>query len=283
MTVAEELHFRRAAARLNATQSAVSQQVKELERRLGVALLERNRRTVTLTDAGRTLLSDAAEIFARQAAAILRAREIGAGRRGGVTLGLIGAATFEAMPRLMAAVHRVAPDIVFRFREMTATEQFQALRDGVIDAGMVRVEPRAAGLDLMTVMTEPVVCLMPDDHPLTAKDAVALADLEPEPLLNLSREQDPAAHDFYVGLYRRAGFEPNIVQEVSQIATILFVIASTGCLAVGPAGFRVLRRDHVAIRPISDVTPPLTTRLVWNPDRISNPLRTVLGAAQAGV
>ncbi len=279
MAVAEELHFRRAAARLHATQSAVSQQVKELERRLGVALLTRNRRSVALTDAGAAFLGDATEIFARHEAALAKARAIGAGRRGSLTVGLIGAATFEAMPRLMADVHAVAPDIRFRFREMSATEQFRALRDGTIDAGLVRAEPRAPGLDLMTVMREPVICLMPETHRLARQETVAIADLEHEPLLNLSREHDPAAHDLYLGLYRRAGFEPRIVHEVSQIATILFVIATSGCLALGPAGFRVLRREAVAIRPLEDADAQVTTRLVWNPNRVGSALGTVLDVA----
>ena len=277
--VAEELHFRRAAARLNATQSAVSQQVQELERRVGVALLRRNRRIVDLTDAGRTLYRDAREVLARAETAAARARDAARGLHGVLTFGLIGAATFEAMPLLMEAVRWVAPDIAFRFREMTAKEQFAALREGAIDAGMVRAAPRAADLELMAVWMEPVVCLMPEDHRLAARDRVAIADLEGEPVLNLSRDYDPAAHDFYVGLYRQAGFEPRIVQEVSQIATILFVIATSGCVALGPAGWRVLRRDGVVIRPLAAPVPTVITRMVWNPARVNRALEVTLACA----
>ena len=291
--VAEELHFRRAAVRLHATQSAVSQQVKELEQRLGVALFERNRRRVELTDAGRSLYSDARDILAKAETTVARTRQAARGLRGALTFGLIGAATFEPMPLLMQAVSHYsedpevveqavrhkAPDVSFRVREMTAREQFVALRDSTIDAGMVRAEPRAADLQLRTVWTEPVICLLPEGHRLAARDRVAIADLEGEPILNLSRDYDPAAHDLYVGLYRQAGFEPNIVQEVSQIATILFVIASTGCVALGPAGFRVLQRDGVVMRPLTPPVPQVSTRLVWNPKRVSSALQAVLACA----
>ena len=277
--VAEELHFRRAAARLHATQSAVSQQVAALERRIGADLFHRNRRLVELTDAGRVLYGDARELLAKADSTVTRARAAACGQHGTLTFGLIGAATFEAMPRLMAEVATAAPDIGFRFREMTAKEQFAALREGGIDAGMVRAEPRAAGLELRTVLTEPVICLLPADHRLAARKRVAIADLEGEPILNLSRDYDPAAHDFYVGLYRKAGFEPEIVQEVSQIATIMFVIATARCVALGPAGWRVLQRDGVVIRPLAPPAPNVVTRLVWNPARVSRALEVVLDCA----
>ena len=279
--VADDLHFRRAAARLHATQSAVSQQVQELERRVGVALLQRNRRIVELTDAGRALHRDARELLAKAEAAVTHAREVASGRKGVLTFGLIGAATFEAMPVLMDEVRKVAPDISFRFREMTMKEQFAALRDGTIDAGMVRAEPRTGDLELRTIHTEQVVCLIPEGHRLASHDLIAIEQLEHEPILNLSRSYDPAAHDFYLGLYRQTGFEPNIVQEVSQIATILFVIATSRCIALGPAGWRVLRREGVVIRPLSPPVPLVTTRLVWNPKRISTTLQVALDCTQS--
>jgi len=277
--VADELHFRRAAGRLNATQSAVSQQVRELERRVGVPLFHRNRRIVELTEAGRSLLGEAVAILDKADAALIAAREAARGRRGALTFGLIGAATFEAMPRLIAEVGRIAPDIRFRFREMTAREQAAALRDGTLDAGMVRAEPRLAGLAARTVMREPVVCLLPEGHRLAARPAVPIAALEGEPILNLSRTYDPAAHDFYVGLYRAAGFEPRIVEEVSQIATILFVIATTGCVALGPAGWRTLTRRGVVVRDVAPPVPTVTTRLIWNPGRVGPALGVALEAA----
>ena len=277
--VADELHFRRAATRLNATQSAVSQQVQELERRVGVALFRRNRRVVELTEAGRSLLTDARGLLERAEASVIGAREVARGLRGGLTFGLIGAATFEAMPRLVDEVRRIAPDIRFRFRELTAREQIAALRQGSIDAGMVRAAPRIAGLALCTVQREPVVCLLPEGHRLARQPQIAISQLEDEPILNLSRAYDPAAHDFYIGLYRQAGFEPNVVDEVSQLATILFLIATTHCVALGPAGWRVLTRQGVVIRSLEPPAPTVTTRLIWNPARVSPALEMALGCA----
>jgi DNA-binding transcriptional LysR family regulator len=279
--VADELHFRRAAARLNATQSSISQQVQELERRIGVNLFTRNRRSVELTEGGKVLHQEARDLLARAEASVIRVRDAARGLRGTLTCGLIGAATFEAMPLLMREVRQLAPDVRFRFREMTAKEQIAALHEGAIDAGLVRAEVRAAGLELRTFWTEPVVCLLPEGHSLAHQKAVAVKDLENEPVLNLSRIYDPAAHDFYLGVYRAAGFEPMIVHEVSQIATILFVIATERCVALGPAGWRVLSRDGVVLRPLAPPVPQVSTRLIWNPERVSRALQVTLDAADA--
>lgn len=277
--VADELHFRRAAGRLNATQSAVSQQIAELERRVGVKLLERSRRSVRLSEAGQSFLDDAKSILARSETASALAREVAQGRRGAVTIGLIGAATFEVAPRLLDAVAARAPGLDVRFREMSATEQLASLRgDGTIDAGLVRSEGRASGLAFRTLLREPVVCLMPTGHPLAARETVAVADLEGEPVLNLSRDHDPAGHDAYLAIYRQAGFEPRVVMEISQIATILFAIASRGCVALGPAGWRVLQREGVTYRPITPPAPSIETRLVWNAGRLSPALSLLLEA-----
>lgn len=275
--VADELHFRRAAERLNATQSAVSQQIAELERRIGVKLFDRSRRSVRLSAAGQVFLYDAKALLERAEAAAAMAREVAHSRRGAVTMGLIGAATFETAPNLLKAVAARAPGLELRFREMSAADQLTSLRgDGAIDAGMVRSEGRASGLAFRTLLREPVICLMPVGHPLAARETIEIADLEGEPLLNLSREDDQAGHDAYLAMYRQAGFEPRIVMEISQVATILFAVASMGCLALGPAGWRVLQRDGVAYRPITSPAPHIETRLVWNPDRVSPALSLLL-------
>jgi DNA-binding transcriptional LysR family regulator len=212
------------------------------------------------------------------------AREVAQGRRGSVTIGLIGAATFEAAPRILASAEAHAPDLDVRFIELSASRQLEVLRSGdrSIDAGLVRAEARAAGLSFRTVLREPVLCLLPEGHRLAAQDSVTIADLEGEPVLNLSREHDPAGHDAYLAMYRAAGFEPNLVMEISQIATILFAVATKRCVALGPAGWRVLHRDGVVYRPIAAPAPMVETRLAWNPKQVSPGLSLLLELTSEG-
>lgn len=284
VAVAGELHFRRAAGLLGATQSAVSLQIKELEARVGAELLARSRSGVALTAAGVAFLAEAQAILERSRSAAALAREVAAGRRGKVTVGLIGAATFEAAPRLHAAVERHAPGLELNYREVSAREQLAMLKkgDASIDVGLVRSEGRTAGLAFRTVLRERVICLLPVGHRLAARSEVSVADLEGEPVLNLSREHDPAGHDAYLAMYRAAGFEPDMVMEASQVATILFAIATKRCVALGPASWRVLRRDGVLLRPLTEPAPAIETRLVWNPDRVSPAVSLMLAALDMG-
>jgi len=279
VAVAEQRHFRRAADQLNATPSSISQQIRELERRVGAALLVRDRRNVSLTPAGEVIRAEGLALLKRADAMVSNALAAAQGHRAIVTIGLVGAATLEVLPKLVAAARTRAPALQLRFREMGAREQLDALRQGAIDLGLVRSEARASGLEFKTIHTEDVVCLLPADHRLAEKPAVAVSDLEGERIINLSREQDAAGHDFYVSIYRDAGFEPNIVQEVSQAATVLFVVSTMDCVGLGPAAWRVLHRDGVVIKPIEPPVPKITTRLVWKSGGTSAAVDILLACA----
>lgn len=279
VAVAEQRHFRRAADQLNATPSSISQQIRELERRVGAALLVRDRRNVSLTPAGEVIRAEGLALLKRADAMVNNALDAAHGHRAVVTIGLVGAATLEVLPKLVAAARTRAPALQLRFREMGAREQLDALRQGAIDLGLVRSEARASGLEFKTIHTEDVVCLLPSDHRLAEKTSVAVADLEGERIINLSREQDAAGHDFYVSIYRAAGFEPNIVQEVSQAATVLFVVSTMGCVGLGPAAWKVLHRDGVVIKPIDPPVAKITTRLVWKSGGTSAAVDVLLACA----
>ncbi|WP_082081408.1 LysR family transcriptional regulator [Bradyrhizobium sp. LTSP857] len=283
MIVAQELHYRRAADRLNATQSAVSLQIQELERRLAVTLLVRNRRSVALTAAGKLVYSEGeklllkAELLGKSAAA---AHE---GRLGIITVGTIGAATLEVLPRLVERARSAEPSLEFHFREMGGRDQLEALRRGDIDLGFVRSEARVTGLAFKTVNIEPVICLVPSNHRLAKRSEISIAELEGEAIVNLAREYDPAGHDLYISMYRSAGFEPRVVQEASQLPTILFAVAVLGCVSIGPASWRILRRDGVKLVPIAHPVPTISTRLVWNPNHNKPTVNAVLAAWGDGI
>jgi len=278
MVVAEELHYRRAADRLNATQSAVSLQIQELERRLGVTLFARDRRKVTLTTAGELVYSEGEQLLSKADLLARNASAAQEGRFGLVTVGTIGAVTLEVLPRFIEKARSIEPALEFRFREMGGREQLEALKRGDIDFGFVRSEARVTGLAFKTVHVEPVVCLVPSNHRLAQRSEISISELEGEPVVNLARDHDPAGHDLYVSMYRSAGFEPRVVQEASQLPTILFAVAMLGCVSIGPASWRVLRRDGVKLLPIAHPAPTISTRLVWNPSHNKSTVNAVLAA-----
>jgi DNA-binding transcriptional LysR family regulator len=209
VTVAEELHFGRAAARLHIVQPAVSQQVRRLERELGTPLFERSTRRVALTDAGRRLLPEAraalaaADRVASVAADLRRAR--GATLRLGTSAGL-----GDRLPALLATLGRTAPDVAVELVRWPSDRRLAAVADGTLDAALVRGGATRPGVRLETVWHDPLVAALPAAHPLAAGDAVRLADLADLVLRLPDRAANPALVDLVIGACRAAGFVPRL-------------------------------------------------------------------------
>src|SRR4051794_31255961 len=138
VAVATELHFGRAAKRLNMTQPPLSRQIQLLELDLDVQLFTRTSRSVQLTPAGRAFLTEARSLLQQSEAAKQAARRAAQTNSGAVTIGFIGATTYGFLPRLVAKARTELPNIELTFREMPTTEQIDALEFGRIDLGLIR-------------------------------------------------------------------------------------------------------------------------------------------------
>src|SRR5262245_57020367 len=151
ITVADELHFGRAAARLHIVQPAFSMQIKALEQYLGTELLTRSRQYVALTPVGAAFLREARHVVAEAEHAEAVARMAAEGRIGPLRVGYIGSAPFSGvMSRAISGFVRDFPDVELRLVELTAPEQVQRLRDGALDVGFVRLPlASAAGMDVV--------------------------------------------------------------------------------------------------------------------------------------
>ena len=174
VAVAEELHFHRAAARLHISQPPLSQQIRALERELGVALLERNRRRVELTAAGASFLHDAREILDSVDRAGERARRIARGELGSLSIGFVGSAMFSAaLPTILRDFRASYPDVELSLRELQTAEQLHAIMAGRIDVGVIRGPLAAseleAGLDLVVIQRERLVVALPESHRFASK------------------------------------------------------------------------------------------------------------------
>ncbi|TXM99895.1 LysR family transcriptional regulator, partial [Methylobacterium sp. WL122] len=148
-TVAEELHFGRAAARLNMTQPPLSRQIQVLERVLDVQLLDRTSRSVRLTAAGRSFLPEAQRILRLAETATHVTRQVAAGRAGVLKLGFTAASAYDFLPRLVIAARAELPDVTLSLREMVTKDQVEELLGGRIDAALVR--PPVTHPDLASV------------------------------------------------------------------------------------------------------------------------------------
>jgi DNA-binding transcriptional LysR family regulator len=145
IAVAEEMHFGRAAARLNLTQSPLSRQVQMLEQSLGVSLLERTTRAVRLTPAGRTFLKEAYRLIEAAESAETLTRRIAKGEAGLVRLGFTAASAYQALPRLVTRIRAALPGVDLVLEEMVTAELIAALETQRLDLGLLRPSPAVHG------------------------------------------------------------------------------------------------------------------------------------------
>lgn len=248
IAVAEELNFRRAADRMNMTQPPLSRQIKLLEHSLGIQLLERSSRQVSLTSAGANFLSNAVDLLKRSEYAVLSARQAERGEIGTIALGFVPSAAMEFVPRVAQALRDALPGVTFNPTEMMSYEILEALRSGQLDFGLTRSVPQGGGIEGQCVVREPFVLVMPKDHPLTKPLVVTLADLDGVDLVGYSRERGGFVRDMQSVLFKGAGVAPNIALEVSQTHTVLTLVNRGLGVALVPSSSQVMKMDNLCFR-----------------------------------
>lgn len=251
VAVAEELHFGKAAERLGIAQPALSRAVAQLERRLGVTLLERTSRKVTLTHAGAVLLTEARSILSAVATAERRTREA-AQRRARIILAVKTGTAGDLLAKLLDA-YRAEPgaaDVELLLCE--AHQHQRLLLSGQADVALLHLpfDP-ASGLDTETLFTEGQVAILPGSHELARRARIRLADLSALPDLPMARWCRPDG-----------GYPDGPGPEVRNLSQILQLVALGRASVVLPESAAVdLRRDLAAV-PVLDAT-PVTTVIAW--------------------
>ncbi|WP_426315354.1 LysR family transcriptional regulator [Methylobacterium fujisawaense] len=265
--VAEELHFGRAAARLNMTQPPLSRQIQVLERVLDVQLLERTSRTVRLTAAGRSFLPEAQRILRLAETATHVTRQVAAGRAGVLKFGFTAASAYDFLPRLVTALRRALPDVTLALRETVSKDQIEELLAGRIDAALVRPPVTHPDLIAVRALAEPLVVALPAGNPLALRDGLTPADLGREPLIGYAPNEARYFHDLVLGLLAEAEIQPPMVQQLTQIHSILALVRAALGIALVPAAAERLRFEGVVFRPLALPAPrPVELLLAWRRD-----------------
>lgn len=234
VTLSEELHFGRAAARQHIVQSALSQQLQRLERELGVRLVDRSTHHVVLTAAGAVFLVEARKILAHveRAAGIARSA---VGAAPALRVGIIDAG-YDSMPQILHEVQARYPDLVIHQVEAGVPEQYQQLIDGRMDVGIGRAVLAPPQIASHLFRHDPLGVMVPSGHRFAAMDGIAVAVLAEEPLLLAEEVQAPEFNQFTVEMCRAAGFTPTVYEgTVESIRAAADLVAQGRCLYCVPA------------------------------------------------
>lgn len=267
VTLAEELHFGRAAARLGIAQPPLSQQIQRLEALIDVRLVERTSRRVQLTDAGQAFRVEAERVLLGMDTAITVARRAGRGEAGELKVAFAATVMFLDLPRIIREFRDRFPNVHLDLREMPTGPQLSALHAGEIDIGFVR-EPRGdASLTIETVMREPLRIAVNRTHPLAARATLAVKHLADEPFVLFPAELAPGLHAQVMGLCRSAGFEPRIVEESRELYTTVSLVEAGVGVSIVPASVEKLGWRGVRYRPIPSSAAETRIAAAWRIDR----------------
>ena len=276
VTVAEELHFGRAAARLNMTQPPLSRQIQVLEHIIDAPLLERTSRSVRLTPAGRSFLPEARRILKLAETASQVARRIALGKTGSLKIGYTAAAAYGFLPELLAACRARLPEVDFSLKEMVSGDQLEALASGQIDAGLLRPPIARPELATKRVLAEPLLAAIPRKHALASAQSVAIKDFDGEPFVMYSPYESRYFHDLLVAQFSRADVLPRYVQHVGQIHSILAMVRAGLGVSIVPAAAANLKIADVRLKPLKLRTPATVELfMVWRRED-ENPLLPAL-------
>ena len=245
VTVAEELHFGRAAARLHMTQPPLTRHIQQLEHTLGVLLLERSSRRVRMTAAGQVFLPDALRIlnFAEQAAA--SARRVGRGEAGRVTIGFTAVSGYQIVPELISAAAVACPGIDVVLKEMVSVTQIEGLEANTLDLGLVRPLPGHPELEFQLVSREPMMLVLPAGHQLARRKKIVVEDLHEQAFVMYSPNEGKYFYDLIVGLLGTSGVAPRYVQHLGQTHSIVSLVRAGLGMAIVPASAMQLGFSHI--------------------------------------
>ncbi len=273
VTVAEELHFGRAADRLCMTQPPLSQAILALEQELSVTLFKRTKRHVALTPFGEHLLPYAQKLLEDAAALPGLALQLARGEYGTLKLGFVSTAGYNILPALVSAYGVRYPDVKVSLKEMTSDLQIDALLQGDINVGII-IPMHATlhpSLAYMPLFREPLVVAAPEEWVqsgrIAANDGTVSADaVAAMPLVLFPRKSAPAFHDTITSYFTANRTHVTIGQEAIQMQTIISLVSAGMGVALVPGSLKKLGRSGVRYLSLQGQAPVIETGIVWSRD-----------------
>ncbi len=263
VAVAEELHFGRAAERLNMTQPPLSRQIQKLEKSIKVQLFKRDNRHVALTPAGKAFLTEARSLLAHAQSAPELARRISDGSSGLIRIGFTAGSSFGLLGKLLAEISAELDGISIDLREMVTTEQHSSLELGLIDIGLGRPPADTRMFDTMTVGREDLVVAVPVGHHLCSLGRpISPQDVAAEPMVMHS----PIKARYFYDLSVRAvpTSSDNVAHTASQILTIIALVSGGHGIALVPESSKVMGYQGVDYLEFKgDIHTPVELLAVW--------------------
>lgn len=250
VTVAEELNFSKAALKLYTAQPSLSQQIKDLEEDVGVKLLHRTKRKVELTEEGAVFLEQARLTLAQADKAIAMARQVSQAKQQILRIGFVPVAEMKIFPYVLPSLRVQNADLKIELQSLNNSEQMKRLQKGELDLTFTRNNFHSDEIESLFVLREPLIFILPKDHPLAKYDRIPIKALNGIDFIIPSASQSLTLHNTILDFAKSHGIEFNIIHEADNI---LFNINSIGMglgCTILPGYIAPLSMENTVIRPL---------------------------------
>ncbi len=280
IAVAEELHFGRAADRLNMSQPPLSQHIKALEEELGAVLFNRTKRSVRITEAGMSLLDEARRLVTQADGLRHVVQRADKGSGGYLRIGFITSSVFTETHKIYSKLSRGMPGVTAMWQEMNSSEQLEALREDKIDIAFLHTPvAHDEGLAMRMIVRDPMMVAIPGSHLAAGRGSVALSALKGDDFVLPLRHMSPVFYDSIIAACRGAGFSPVIApHQPRNLLTILSLVSVGAGVSVVPRSLATASFPGVRIIRIRGEGPIAEVSALWKPDNRSPVLARALGA-----
>jgi DNA-binding transcriptional LysR family regulator len=266
--VADWRGFNRAARALHVSQSAISEQILDLEHEIGVPLLHRNQRQIGLTPAGEIFLGEARKVLAAADRAVDITQRSARGEIGPLTVGFLVWATGRFFAPIMREFRHLYPGVRLSVMEMSPAQQSEALLNGSIDIGFTRPlqSPYDRLLRSETLYMDPLIAVLPADHPL-ANRPLRLQELAQEPFVVCDRSLSPTLFDKITAICAQAGFSPRITQTSNVLSSVLTLVEAGEGVTLIPSSLQHYRFSDLSYCPLIEPAGTVELVIAWSPER----------------
>jgi DNA-binding transcriptional LysR family regulator len=271
----DELHFRRAAARLHVSQPALSRSMQQLEEALGFPLLERDKRNVALTPAGRVYLDGCRSMLATLDATMGRARRAARGQIGEVRIGYTDIAVAGILPNVVRSFRSAYPGVTITANHGCSQAQIDDLDADRLDVGFLTGPWSRPGYETWPLQVDSLVAVLPERHRLAAKRTLSVDDFAHEPFVTGEPRFWAHFDSHFRALCTRAGFQPRVVQHASNNEAILGLVACGIGVSIQAETIRTSLRNGVVIRGLVGCAAEIPTLAAWRTDT-HNPAKSNL-------
>ena len=279
VTVAKYRSFTRAADDLHIAQQAVSQQIRTLEAGLGITLLSRSSRIVTLTPEGTVFLADASRVLSAAQRARRRVSAAARGELGTLRLAYTLTTAWETLPVLVAELSTSLPHLTIDAREVFGGDIDDLLASGRHDLALAPTTTYTGGTEQRTIRREPLRVALADDHPLARRHTISLSALSDQQFEIWPRDMAPGFYDTVVGICRAAGFEPSLDERGTGNTVWGYIASGQGVALINSSLINQLPRG-VRLVDLADPQPTLAIEAVWLRDDSSPVISRALEAIQ---